>query len=108
MKRKIRLLTVKETTPDAGEISFSYAETMISALRAGGFQGITIGEMKDRLDTLDIIEAAQKEGTEAVLLTPKQHGALKAAVSQLRFSRLLRSAVEMMDHVEHAPEVDEE
>lgn len=83
MKRKIGLLTVKETTPDAGEIEFSYAETLISALRAGGFQGITIGEMKDRLDALDIIEAAQKEGAKAVLLTPKQHGALKAAVDPL-------------------------
>lgn len=108
MKRRIRLMTVKEEIPGVEEpFTFDYGETLREALRSGGLQGLTIGEMKDRLDALNVIEPAIKEDADFVLLSAKQHSAAKAAVSQMRFRFVLNSAVEFQEHVEHAPEVED-
>jgi hypothetical protein len=101
------LIKVKETVPGTGEITFDYGEVMVDALRSGGIQGLTIGEMKDRLDALNVIEPARKEKEEFVVLSPKQHTATKLAVSQFRFRFVLNAAVEFQEHLEHAPEVEE-
>jgi hypothetical protein len=108
LKRKIRLMVVKEKVPDIGEITLDYGEVMVDSLRAGGIQGLTVGEMKDRLDALDVIEPAREAEAEVVLLSEKEHATVKTAVSQYRFRWVLRSAVEFQEHIEHAPEVEEE
>jgi hypothetical protein len=108
LKRKIHLMTVKEKVPGRGEIDLDYGKVMIDALRDGGIQGLTIGEMKDRLDALNVIEAAQKTKAEVVLLGEKHHAATLMAVSQFRFRVALYSAVEMKEHIEHAPEVEDD
>jgi len=108
MKRKIRLMTVTEKLPEGGEFTLDYGATICDALRAGGVQGLAIGEMKDRLDALDVIEPAMKEEAEFVLLSAKQHSAVKAAVGQMRYRFVLRSLVEFQEHIEHAPEVEGE
>jgi hypothetical protein len=109
LKRKIRLLTVKETIPDKGEVTLDYGQVICDALRAGGIQGLTIGEMKDRLDALDTIEAAQKAEADVVLLSEKDYSVVQSTVEQYRaFRFVLRSAIEMKEHIDHAPEVEED
>lgn len=100
---RINLLKVKEKIPNVGETEFDYAQNIETALRSGGIEGMTIGEMKDRMDVLDILELARKKEENHILLTEDQLRVVTAAVSKLRFRVATRSAIEFLEHIEHAP-----
>jgi hypothetical protein len=102
--KKIPLRTIKENV-DGKEFALDYAEVMISSLRAGGAQGITVEEMRRRIKALDRVEEAKKEERDHVLLEEAEHTVVLEMVKQFRFGGLFRGAIQMIDELEHAADI---
>lgn len=106
MDRKIHLKTVNEEVKDRGNIEINYAGMYTKILRAGGQQGISVGEIRDRLEVLDILEKAIEDNSKEIILTARQWQVLKDAVVNFRFALAIHSIVDLAENVEYAPEVE--
>ena len=107
--RQVPLRKIKENMDGvAGGLDFDYAQTMLVILRAGGVQGITIDEMSRRMSTIDKLMAAVKEDSGCILLEDTEHSTLLAIIKRHPFRRVVRSAVQMQNEVEHAVTVEVE
>ena len=113
MKKRIPLRVITERMDSGQEITFDYLDIMLQAIRAGGTQGISIGEMKDRLGALNALEAARRireDGREPthIELELSAHTALLRALKVFRFRMILRAAISMIEEVEFAVDAPEE
>lgn len=109
--KRIPLKAVEETVGGNDQapqtVRLVYADIMLEALRTGGVQGLTVGEMGRRLKVIDKLERAGKEETDELIVTPEEQRTLVDVLEDFRFRVVLRSAVDMFNDIEYAPDVEE-
>jgi hypothetical protein len=100
------LRVIKETLEDGKEFVFDYGEVILKALNAGGLQGVTVEAMRNRIKVIDKVEQARKGGIDHVLFEETELSTLQEQVKVFPFSRVFRSAVQLLDEIEHAADVE--
>lgn len=106
--KRVPFRVVKETLPNGSEIELKYLDTMTDAARAGGLQGMTVGDMVDKQELVRALQDAGKAKAEYIDLTPPLHKKLLDAVRSFRFRVFLFSAVEMVEAIQYAPDTPED
>lgn len=105
--KKIALKVVNEQVPGRPEpISLDWAEIMLSSMRDGGLEGVTIDDMRRRIAVIDKIEKAAKTEAAYLLLESEERAALLAVLKKRRFGGVFRAVIELLDAVENAPDVE--
>jgi hypothetical protein len=104
--KKVPLRVINEKLEDGKEFVFDYGEVILKALNAGGLQGVTVEAMRNRIKVIDKVEQARKEEQDYILLEEVEHTTLLEQVKVFPFARVFRSAVQLLDEIEHAADVE--
>ena len=106
--KRIALKTIKEKLPDGTEHEFSYLATITDAVRSGGLQGLTIGEMADRQTLVGKLTTAKQDEADHLDLTIDEYSVVKDQVSGFRFRVYLQAAVDLLTDIKYAPDIPED
>ena len=105
--KRIVLKEIQEQIPGReGTTTVVWSEIMLVGIRDGGLEGVTIDDMRKRIGLMDKIERAVKAGADHVLLETEEQKTLVAVMRARRFGGVFRAAIEMMDAIENAPDVE--
>jgi hypothetical protein len=104
MRYRIYFRTTVERYRDRNEITrFEFREVLASALLSSRVTGMTVSEIRQRVQLADMLDEAAADEAEFVDVTEDQLGIMKRAYHTYPFSYAFKGAVDLADMLD-APE----
>ena len=105
--KQIPLKTISVNVPNEAEpVPLTYAESFRAVLGAPRRDGYSLEDIRTRVPIVDKLTAAIENESASLLLEDAQYKHLLAAVRAHRFGIVSRAILDMVDDLEHAPDVD--
>jgi len=78
----------------------SYFELAISCLKSNATRGITIGQMRDQIKIIDLLEDSQNAIVRDISLTPSQLSIIIKSVEEMQWAVMDRNLVDFYDYIQ--------